>query len=214
MGTAGWAKPRQRRYTSSYAAQPAERFRELCSVYGREPAGAPQSWVLVSSGSDGCVRAWDGATGRPLCAAPCEGQGGVSGSAGAWVMNVDAHAIYHDGKPAVRYLGTVGKQVVCGYLSPDPGATAASPSSWSPTDISALAPLAKTVDCACFCSDGSVAACCYGGVSVWPVGEAGGVKPRLFSYKGWLVRLAPSPNAVWIAAGCIYASAVVSFSSL
>ena len=26
--------------------------------------------------------------------------------------------------------------------------------------------------------------------------------PRLLKYKGWLVRLAPSPNAVWIAAGC------------
>ena len=26
--------------------------------------------------------------------------------------------------------------------------------------------------------------------------------PRKFSYKGWLVRLAPSPDAVWIAAGC------------
>ena len=82
VGTAGWAPPRQRHYASSYRASPTERFRNLCDVYGR-PCGAmgrpPSSWMLVSSGSDGCVRAWDGATGRLLCAAACEGTGGVSG---------------------------------------------------------------------------------------------------------------------------------------
>ena len=50
----------------------------------------------------------------------------------------------------------------------------------------------------------ALARCCYGGVTVWderPSTQSAPV-PRKFSYKGWLVRLAPSPDAVWIAAGC------------
>jgi hypothetical protein len=219
-GRAGWEKQAHRSYVqgAGASASAAARYAALCATYGVASPAQSQpfgGWVLVSSGADGHVRAWDGATGRLLCAQPCKldgksSSGGVSGSAGAWVMNVDTMPITIDGMAAIRYLATVGKHVLTGVLVPEAAeaeaAAAAEENKGAATtlagraaDAEALGPLDKTVDCASFCSDGSVAACCYGGVAVWrPRNDPSAVNdcaaPRKFSYKGWLVRLAPSPG--------------------
>jgi hypothetical protein len=118
-------------------------------------------------------------------------------------MNVDSRYTTVGGLPAIRYLATVGKHVLSGVLVPAPmpgGAYAGAKLVAQPADAEELGPLDKTVDCASFCSDGSVAACCYGGVAVWRPRddrsrrESDRAAPRKFSYKGWLVRLAPSPG--------------------
>lgn len=217
-GRSGWAQQAHAAYVRSGGrhAAPAARYAALCASYGApQPPPAQQAqaqphggWILVSSGADGHVRAWDGATGRLLCAQPCtvgngaSSPGGVSGAAGAWVMNVDSQCTTVDGLPAIRYLATVGKHVLNGVLVPEPqpdGQRVAKLAA-RPADAEVLGPLDKTVDCASFCSDGTVVACCYGGVAVWgPRGDSSQQEsdrqaPRKFSYKGWLVRLAPSPG--------------------
>ncbi len=217
-GHDGWAKQAHAAYVSGAGAhaKSAARYAALCESYGvRTPVAEVEvdaqpfgCWVLVSSGADGHVRAWDGATGRLLCAQPCRVDGasrtgGVSGAAGAWVMNVDSRYTTVGGLPAIRYLATVGKHVLSGVLVPEPqpsGMYADQSLEPQPADAEVLGPLDKTVDCASFCSDGSIAACCYGGVAVWRPRDDRGrresdrVAPRKFSYKGWLVRLAPSPG--------------------
>lgn len=212
-GRAGWARQAHQAYVCGAGAHaaPTARYAALCGSYGvAAPAQPPPlgGWVLVSSGADGHVRAWDGATGRLLCAQPCtvgsaHSPGGVSGAAGAWVMNVDSQFTTVDGLPAIRYLATVGKHVLSGVLVPEPqpgGAHAVAKLVAQPAEAEELGPLDKTVDCASFCSDGTIAACCYGGVAVWRPRDdrsrraSDRMAPRRFSYKGWLVRLAPSPG--------------------
>ena len=245
-GIDAWAAAAQLAYVrdGACAASGATRYGALCATYGVPPPAAADAgatrWVLVSSGADGHVRAWDGATGALLCSQPIGGEGsgitgGVSGSAGAWVMNVDTlPCTTANGQPAVRYMATVGRHVLTGVLVPGGSTTESGSESggWAAeaAEAEALGPLDKTVDCnyrnphrnsipshtsdrshmcsigGCFCSDGSVAACCYGGVAVWR--PRAGLRndqptPRKFSYKGWLVRLAPSPDAVWIAGKCL-----------
>jgi hypothetical protein len=108
---AGWGgKQAQLAYVSASAAraQRSERFCALRAVYGNNGGRGPseagaaegEGWVLVSSGGDGCVRAWAGGTGQLLCVTSCGGAGagaGVRGSAGAWIMNVDAYRLPHHG---------------------------------------------------------------------------------------------------------------------
>ena len=191
----GLASIAQRGYISNLSSPTEVQYAALCRVYGMPAARtAHECYVLVSSGADGCVRAWDGTSGAQMYEATCSGEGGVRSRGCSWVMNVDAHRETRSGAASICYVASVGRQVVWrsmplqsrdGICAMDTQSETAHVVDPGPQ----LAPLAKTVDCACFCSDGSIAACCYGGVSVWksPVGvvvETEPLHPRHYSYKG------------------------------
>ena len=94
----------------------------------------------MSSGGDGHVRVWDGATGEQLCAQKCDGSAvkcGVSGSAGAWVLNVGSVRTTVDGQPAIRYLASGGKHVLTGVLISNGGGAMAAPEASALADASA-----------------------------------------------------------------------------
>lgn len=163
--------------------------------------------LIVSGGEDSYVRVHSLERMAEVGRLRVDGGQGVNCSTGTWVTAV---ASEKDGTHVAAAAGNVITVAdwASGAFDSDGGVHSG--------DVTVIGPTDRAIDCLAFLSDGRLASCGYGGVSLWTRDDHHGYElvPRMsktyhegtaqctLGYKGWLLSLAPSPGSDWIAAGC------------